>query len=78
MEFDYAKLRGKIRERFDTERNFAAAMGIGRVAMSQKLNNESDFTRKQMLKAAELLGIKPEEFVAYFFTEKVQKHEQTA
>ncbi len=75
MDFDYGKLRGRIRERFKTERTFAAAMGIGRVSLSQKLNNENDFTRNQMLKAADLLEISPDDIPEYFFTQKVQKHE---
>lgn len=77
MEFEYSKLRGRIRERFKTEGNFAAAMGIGRVSLSQKLNNEGDFTRNQMLKAAELLGIESKDIPEYFFTAEVQKHEHS-
>ncbi len=78
MDFDYGKLRGRIREKYQTERNFAVAMGIGRVSLSQKLNNENDFTRNQMLKAAELLGLDSSDIPEYFFTPKVQKHELMA
>ena len=75
MEFDYRKLRGRIREKFQTEQKFASAMGIGRVSLSQKLNNEVDFTRNQMLRAAELLGIESRDIPEYFFAANVQKHE---
>ena len=75
MEFEYSKLRGKIREHYRTEQEFASAMGIGRVSLSAKLNNTSDFTRKQILKAAKLLGIRSAEIPDYFFSEGVQKHE---
>lgn len=75
MEFDYSKLREKIKKIYGTEQAFAAALGIGRVSLSKKLNNESDFTRIQMFKAAELLGFKRGEISDYFFKEKVQKNE---
>ena len=75
MEFDYSRLRGRIREKYRTEANFAAAMGIGRVSMSQKLNNETDFTQRQMLKAVKLLDIESREIPDYFYSVKVQKDE---
>ena len=78
MAFDYSKLRGRIREKFGTEQNFARAMGMGRVSLSMKLNNEGDFTRKQMLRAAELLGLDAGEIPEYFFKAEVQKHELLA
>ena len=78
MAFDYSKLRGRIREKFGTEQNFARAMGMGRVSLSMKLNNEGDFTRKQMLRAAELLGLDAGEIPEYFFKVEVQKRELLA
>lgn len=75
MEFDYCRLRGKIREKYSTERAFAEKLGLGRTSLSQKLNGEVDFTQGQIHKAAQLLGIEPREISSYFFTEKVQKHE---
>ena len=78
MSFDYGKLRGRIRERYGTEQKFAAAMGIGRVSLSQKLNNECDFTRKQMLKAAELLEIESRDIPEYFFREISSETRTTA
>ena len=75
MAFDYSKLRGRIREKFGTEHKFAAAMGMGRVSLSGKLNNEGDFTRKQMLKAAELLQLDANDIPEYFFRPIVQKSE---
>lgn len=76
MQFDYGKLRGRIREKYKTESNFATELGIGRGSLSQKLNNEVDFTQRQMLRAAKLLEIEPREISNYFFSEKVQKNEQ--
>ena len=73
--FDYNKLRGRIRERFGTEGNFADALGIGRVSLSKRLNNSLDFSRIEMLRACDLLEIEYAEMPAYFFTPLVQKHE---
>lgn len=78
MSFDYRKLRGRIREKYGTEQKFAAAMGMGRVTLSAKLNNDGDFTRNQMLKAAQLLELDATQIPEYFFTASVQKHEQPA
>lgn len=75
MEFDYRKLRGKIREKYSTERAFADDLGLGRTSLSQKLNGGVDFTQHQIHRAANLLQIDPREISTYFFTEKVQKHE---
>lgn len=65
--FDYSKLRGRIKERFGTQDRFAAALGIGRVSLSQRLNNSLGFSQEEILRAAELLGIPTEEIPAYFF-----------
>lgn len=78
MEFDYSRLRGKIREVFGTEAAFAKAMGMGRVSLSQRLNNVLEFSSQEILKACALLGIPSAEIPLYFFAEKVQKHEQNA
>lgn len=74
--FDYSKLRGKIREVFTSESNFAEALGIGRVSLSKRLNNDLDFSGTEIFNSCELLSIKKEELVEYFFTEKVQKRER--
>ena len=76
MEFDYRKLRGKIKEVFDTQDNFAEALGIGRVSLSQRLNNMLDFSQNEIYKACKLLSIPIATCHEYFFTLKVQKTEQ--
>lgn len=44
MVFNYSKLRGKIREVYGTESAFAVALGMGRVSLSQRLNNAAEFS----------------------------------
>ena len=75
MEFDYRKLRRRIRETFETEDEFAKALGLTNAALSRKLRNEGDFTMGQMIRAASLLKIEAPSIPEYFFVEKVQKNE---
>ena len=72
MAFDYAKLKGKIREVFGTQESFAVAMLLSTVSLSAKLNNKVPFTQSEINKACELLGIPLEFIPVYFFTEKVK------
>lgn len=71
-EFDYSKLRGKIKEVFGTEGNFAKALLLSSTALSQKLNNVVPFTQHEINRACDLLGIPLEFIPVYFFTEKVK------
>lgn len=79
MQWNYAKLRGKIKEIFDTQDAFAEALGIGRVSLSQRLNNLLEFTQDEMFKACELLNISTCDIPDYFFcsssSEKLNKKE---
>ena len=53
--YNYSKLKGRVTECFDTQENFANAMGMSRVSISQKLNNISYFSQYEIDKACELL-----------------------
>jgi plasmid maintenance system antidote protein VapI len=71
MTFDYSKLRGRIREVFGTQDRFAEAMGRSDTSISQKLNNKSEWTQKEINRAVEVLGIDDVDVSAYFFAQKV-------
>lgn len=75
MNFNYAKLRGRIKEIFNTQAAFAEAMGISTTSLSEKLNNKVEFTQKEIEKTIELLHIPKEEIPIYFFTPLVQEPE---
>lgn len=77
MKFDYRKLRGKIREVYGTQDKFAKDLAIGRVSLSQRLNNILEFSQKEILTACELLEIPIEQCYVYFFTTEVQKNRTT-
>lgn len=74
--FDYSRLRGKIKEVFGTQDAFADAIGLGRVSVSQRLNNQLEFSQQEMFRSADVLGFSRGEIPEYFFTEKVQKDER--
>lgn len=74
--FDYSRLRGKIREVFGTEGEFAKALGISKTSLSDKLNNKVSFTSTEINKACELLDISIRFIPVYFFKTKVKETEQ--
>lgn len=63
----YSKLRGKIREVFAVNENFAKAMGMDLSTLSAKLNNKSPWKREEIEKACEVLQIPIEDVHLYFF-----------
>ena len=56
MSWDYSKLRGKIREVCGTQDAFADRIGIGRVSLSQRLNNDNSCCVLIVLEELELKG----------------------
>lgn len=74
--FNYDKLRQKIKEQLGTQDRFAKEIGLGRVSVSQSLNNQREFSAGEMFKSAQVLGFPIAEIPDYFFAEEVQKREQ--
>ena len=76
IEFDFNKLKGRIKEIYGTQSAFALAMLMDEATLSKKLNNKVEFTPKEIYRVCLLLCIDMEkELKAYFFTSKVQKTE---
>lgn len=75
IEFDFSKLRGRIKEFFGTQMAFANAMGTNEATLSNKLNNNVEFSTKEIIKICSLLKIAFTEIPEYFFRQKVQKTE---
>lgn len=71
MEWKYDKLRGKIKEVFGTQDAFAEKLGIGRASLSQRLNNQLEFSQDEIFKACKLLNVELCDMPTYFFTPKV-------
>ena len=73
--FDFSKLRGKIKEMFGTQTAFANEIPMNDATLSNKLNNNVEFSPKEIIKSCTLLNIEFREIPVYFFTLKVQKTE---
>jgi hypothetical protein len=67
--FNYAKFRGRIREKFENIEAFARAAGFSPAELTAKLNNDADFTLPEMDKACCFLDIQNKEITEFFFTE---------
>ena len=74
--FDFSKLRGRIKEIYGTQTAFALAMLMNEATLSNKLNNNVEFSPKEIVRACLLLCIDLSEVKLYFFTLKVQETEQ--
>ena len=71
IEFDYSKLRGRIREVLGTQDKYAEELHIGRVSLSQRMNGKIEFSQNEMMRSCKILGFSPEDIPSYFFTQKV-------
>ena len=74
--YDYSKLRGKIKEVFGTQTAFASEFPMNDATLSNKLNNNTEFTQKEMDRTCDLLKEPYNMIPIYFFTHKVQELEQ--
>ena len=63
----YAKLRGRIVEKFGSQSAFSAAMGWREALVSAKLNGKSKWEVSEVLKVCKLLEIPVDEAHLYFF-----------
>ena len=66
----YSKLKGRIIEMFGSQAAFAVAMGWREALLSAKLNNKSQWTFAEVMKACKLLEIPLNEAHLYFFCSK--------
>ena len=66
MSFKYAKLSGRIKEKFKTQERFAEAMNMSPRSISLKLNNKREWKQNEIDKACELLEIQTSEIVEFF------------
>ena len=68
MEFDYSKLRGRMRERGLTQEEVAIGSQMSPSTFSLKLNNQSNFSQDDICNIANILEIPHVEIGVYFFT----------
>lgn len=72
LQFNYAKLTGKIIEVFGTQREYAKYMGWAERTASEKLNNNARFKQDEIMKTVDGLGLSLADIPAYFFTKSTQ------
>lgn len=75
MRFNYAKLKGRIKEKYGTQEGFANAIGISPTTISFKISGKAKWRQDEIVKAAKLLEISKKEIVEYFFNYEVQELE---
>lgn len=69
--FDYAKLRGRIKEKCVYQKEYAKLLGISEASLTSKLRGKTYFSQKEIEMSRHILDIEPGEVSKYFFTEKV-------
>ena len=73
VRYNFGKLKGKIKEIYNTQNDFAKDMEMAPNTLSSKLNNQSYFSSAEISKAVVLLKINdPVEAWHIFFTEDVE------
>mgnify|MGYP001117995022 CR=1 FL=1 len=71
--YDYSKLKGRIKECFSTQAEFAQKLGISDTSLSYKLNNKTVFDQDQIQETIEIFNLTAQETLDYFFTKQVDK-----
>jgi len=67
IRFNYSKLRGRIKEKCDSQKVFAERLGVSEATLTSKLQGNTYFTQSEIWKSTEILGIQPDEVALYFF-----------
>lgn len=73
IKYDYSKLKGKIKEQFSNQAEFANKLEMSSTSLSYKLNNKGVFNQDHIEKAIEIFNLSAQETIDYFFTLKVDK-----
>jgi len=72
-QYDYSKLKGRIKECFPTQSDFAQKLGISDTSLSYKLNNKTAFDQDEIQDSINIFNLTPKETMDYFFTLLVDK-----
>lgn len=70
-EFDYSKLKGRIKEVLGTQEVYAEKISLSRTSLSLRLSGKLEFTQQEIRKSCDVLEFEPSEIPAYFFTIEV-------
>lgn len=67
-DYDYSKLKGKLREKGLTYKTFGEKIGISETSVSERMNNNAQFTQEEMEKTMMILTEPLSRVDEYFFT----------
>lgn len=73
MEYDYAYLRGFIKEQFGSNQNFADFIGIGITALYDRLSGKTAFKQDEIDAVVREYELTGDEIMRIFFTRKIRK-----
>lgn len=72
FEYDYTKLKIRIKKKYGSMTKFAEAMNCTKGAMSMKLNNQSQWKQEDISQAVILLNIPERQIYSFFYATKVK------
>ena len=72
MTFEYGRLKGRIIEKFGSQKKFAETMGCSEATITKKLTNSVGFDTEEIVLWCRTLEIEHEDIPAYFFVLSVQ------
>ena len=76
MTFEYGRLKGRIVEKFGSQKAFAQKIGCAEATITKKLNNFVNFDTEEIVLWCDSLDIDYADIPSYFFVLCVQKNEQ--
>lgn len=71
MTLNYNKLKGRIVEKYGSQTNFAATVGLPVQSISRKINCKIGFSQEDVIEWSDKLEIPKSEIGEYFFTIEV-------
>jgi uncharacterized protein YaiE (UPF0345 family) len=72
FEYDYSKLKVRIKKKYGTMTKFAEAMNCTKSAMSMRLNNQAPWKQEDISQAIILLNIPERQIYSFFYATKVK------
>lgn len=67
LQYNYKKLRGRIVEKYGSQKKFADILGVSENSVSKKMQGKTGFSQEDIVKWSQLLNIKKDEYTLYFF-----------
>ena len=71
--YNFQRLKGRIKEYYKSQEDFAKKLKLTNTALNYKLNNRTRFSYDELNLIINLLKIRDDEILDIFFTEEVSK-----